>query len=56
MTRKTPAPDDDLRAECDFEFSTGKGGRHFRRLAKEGANVGVLEPDVAKAFPYSAEV
>ena len=31
-------------------------GKYYRRLLKEGANVVVLEPDVAKAFRDSAAV
>jgi hypothetical protein len=56
MKSKTAAPDDDLRPEYDFDFSKGEQGRYFKRLLREGANIVVLEPDVAKAFPDSAAV
>jgi uncharacterized DUF497 family protein len=56
MKRRTPAARDDLRPEYDLDFSTGERGRYFKRLVREGANVAVLEPDIAKAFPDSAAV
>jgi hypothetical protein len=46
----------DMRAEYDFDYSTAERGRYYRRLLKEGANVVILEPDVAKAFRSSAAV
>ena len=39
----------------EYDFSRGERGKHARRYAK-GANVVVLEPDVAKAFPNSKQV
>ncbi|MGH9363164.1 MAG: hypothetical protein ACRD2T_14735 [Thermoanaerobaculia bacterium] len=45
-----------MRAEYDFDYSTAVRGKYYRRLLKEGANVVVLEPDVAKVFRSSAEV
>ena len=45
--------DKDLRAE--YDFSRGVRGKYFRRYHR-GANVVVLEPDVAKAFPSSEVV
>jgi hypothetical protein len=39
----------------DYDFSHGVRGKYARRYA-EGANVVVLEPDVAKAFPNSKAV
>jgi hypothetical protein len=44
----------EVRAE--YDFSKGVHAKYFKRLAKEGSNVVVLEPDVAKAFPDSASV
>src|SRR5665213_713425 len=44
----------EMRAE--YDFSNGVRGRYHKRLVKEGSNVVVLEPDVAKAFPDSASV
>jgi hypothetical protein len=43
----------DLRAE--YDFAGGVRGKYARRFA-QGANVVVLEPDVAKAFPRSEVV
>ena len=45
-----------MRAEYDFDYTTAVRGKYYRRLLKEGANVVVLEPDVAKAFRTSAAV
>jgi hypothetical protein len=56
MKHRTPEEDDDLRPEYDFDFSKGERGRYFKRLLKEGGNVAVLDPDIAKAFPDSASV
>jgi hypothetical protein len=55
MKRKT-AKSDDMRAEYNFDYSKAVRGKYFRRILKEGANVVVLEPDVAKAFPNSDAV
>ncbi len=45
-----------MRAEYDFDYSKAARGKYYRRLLKEGANVVVLDPDVAKAFRSSAAV
>ena len=45
-----------MRAEYDFDYSKGVRGKYFRRLLKEGANVVILDPDVAKAFRSSEAV
>jgi hypothetical protein len=47
---------DDLRPEYDFDYSKAVRGKYYKRLLQEGANVVVLEPDVAKAFGDSATV
>ena len=47
---------DDIRPEYDFDYSKAVRGKYYRRLLKEGANVVVLDPDVAKAFRGSAAV
>jgi hypothetical protein len=39
----------------EYDFSRGRRGKYARRYA-EGANVVVLEPDVAKAFPSAKKV
>jgi hypothetical protein len=56
MKAKSRAILDDMRPEYDFDYSTAVRGKYYRRLLKEGANVVVLEPDVAKAFRSSAAV
>jgi len=45
-----------MRAEYDFDYSKAVRGKYYKRLLKEGSNVVVLEPDIAKAFPDSAAV
>jgi hypothetical protein len=47
---------DDLRPEYDFDYSKAVRGKYCKQLLKEGANVVVLEPDMAKAFGDSANV
>jgi len=50
MKPKISNVSDDLRPEYNFDYSKGMRGKYFKRMLKEGANVAVLEPDVAKAF------
>ena len=45
-----------MRAEYDFDYSKAERGKYYKRLLKEGANVVVLDRDIAKAFPNSASV
>ena len=47
---------DELRPEYHLDYSKAVRGKYYRRLLKEGSNVVVLEPDVAKAFPNSNAV
>ncbi len=56
MRRKNQDPTDELRPEYNIDYSKAARGKYYRRLLKEGANVVVLEPDVAKAFRDSAAV
>ena len=56
MKRKPDNHRDDLRPEYDFDYSRAVRGKYYKRLWREGANVVVLEPDVAKAFGDSAAV
>jgi len=56
MKAKSNVSSDDMRAEYDFDYSKATRGKYYRRLLKEGANVVVLDPDVAKAFRSSAAV
>jgi ketosteroid isomerase-like protein len=56
MKTKRPVQQDEMRDEYDLDYSTAVRGKYYRRLLKEGTNVVVLEPDVAKAFRGSAAV
>jgi hypothetical protein len=56
MRTKADNDRDDLRPEYDFDYSKAVRGKYCKRLLREGANVVVLEPDVAKAFGDSAAV
>jgi hypothetical protein len=47
---------DDLRPQYNFDYSKAVRGKYFKRLLEEGANVVVLEPDIAKAFSSSGAV
>jgi hypothetical protein len=47
---------DGLRPEYHFDYSKAVRGKYYKRILKEGTNVVVLEPDVAKAFSDSASV
>lgn len=54
--RRKRTKSDDLRPEYNFDYSKAVRGKYYRRLIREGANVAVLEPDVAAAFRDSAAV
>jgi hypothetical protein len=56
MKPKIHFESDDMRPEYDFDYSKAVRGKYYKSILKEGANVVVLEPDVAKAFPNSAAV
>ena len=56
MKTKRKIDRDELRPEYDFDYSKAVRGKYYKRLLEEGANVVVLEPDVAKAFGNSAAV
>jgi len=47
---------EELRPEYEFDYSKAVRGKYFKRLIEEGANVVVLEPEVAKVFTSSAAV
>jgi hypothetical protein len=47
---------EELRPEYDFDYSKAIRGKYYKRILTEGANVVMLEPDVAKAFVDSAAV
>jgi len=46
----------ELRPEYNFDYSKAVRGKYYRRILEEGANVVMLEPDVAKAFVDSSAV
>ena len=56
MKHKSQTQRDEMRSEYDFSYANAVRGKYFRRLLREGANVVVLEPDVAKAFRGSKAV
>lgn len=47
---------DELRPEYNFDYSKAVRGKYYKRILEEGANVVMLEPDVARAFVDSAAV
>lgn len=53
---KTKKVQDELRPEYDFDYSKAVRRKYHKRLMAEGANIVMLEPDVAKAFVDSAAV
>ena len=48
--------EEELRPEYAFDYSKAVRGKYVQRLMEEGANVAVLEPEVAKVFTSSAAV
>jgi hypothetical protein len=56
MKANSAAKADEMLSEYDFDYSTAVRGKYYQRLLKEGANVAVLEPDLAKVFRSSAAV
>lgn len=56
MKTKPGSDCDELRSEYNFDYFKAVRGKYYKRLLKEGANVVVLEPDIAKAFGDSLAV
>ena len=56
MKSKQRMDRDELRREYDFDYSKAVRGKYFKQWLQEGANVVVLDPDVAKAFGDSSSV
>ncbi|OHD70807.1 MAG: hypothetical protein A2W19_07755 [Spirochaetes bacterium RBG_16_49_21] len=56
MKTKEKKISDELRPEYDFDYSKAIRGKYHKRILEEGANVVMLEPDVAKVFVDSAAV
>jgi hypothetical protein len=53
--KKPAAKSADTDLQPEYDFSSGVRGKYFRRYQR-GANVVVLEPDVARAFPNASAV
>ncbi len=56
MKAKEKKISDELRPEYEFDYSKAIRGKYYKRLLSEGANVVMLEPDVAKLFADSHAV
>jgi len=56
MKTKTKKVRDELRPEYNFDYSKAVRGKYHRQLIEEGANVIVLDPDLAKSFSDSVAV
>ncbi len=56
MKAKEKRISDELRPEYNFDYSKAVRGKYYKRILEDGANVVMLEPDVAKAFVDSAAV
>ncbi len=56
MKDKTRKVQDELQPEYNFDYSKAVRGKYHKRLLAEGANIIMLEPDVAKEFVDSAAV
>lgn len=56
MKKDRQHPDEDLRPEYDFsKLEGGVRGKYAKRF-KQGANLVLLDPDVARAFPDDSAV
>ena len=53
---KTKLDRDEMRAEYHLDYSQAVRGKYYQRLTKEGSNIVVLEPDLAKRFRSSEAV
>lgn len=56
MRAKIDNERDELRPEYKLDYSKAVRGKYYDRLMKEGSNIAVLEPDIAKAFRSSEAV
>ncbi|HEX8948368.1 MAG TPA: hypothetical protein VF790_05360 [Dissulfurispiraceae bacterium] len=56
MKAKEKKTSDKLRPEYNFDYSKAVRGKYYKRILEEGANVVMLEPDIAKVFVDSASV
>ena len=55
MMKKAPAESENTDLRAEYDFSRGVRGKYAQRYHR-GANVVVLEPDVAKVFPTAQAV
>ena len=53
MSDETTKDDDEMRDQ--YDFSKGVRGKYAERF-REGTNIVVLEPDLAKRYPSSEDV
>ena len=56
MRSKNRSKQDEMRSEYTFDYTKAVRGKYYQRLLKQGSNIVVLEPDLAKAFRGSAAV
>jgi hypothetical protein len=56
MKAKGKKISDELRPEYEFDYSKAVRGKYHKHLLSEGANVVMLEPDIAKSFTDSDAV
>ena len=56
MKPRSQRAQDEMRPEYEFDYSTATRGKYYHRLLKEGANIVVLDPDIAKACRSSEAV
>jgi hypothetical protein len=56
MKTRTKVIRDGVQPEYEFDYSKAVRGKHHRRMAHEGVNVVVLDPDVAEVFHDSVAV
>lgn len=56
MKANKKTQDDELRSEYDFDYSKAIRGKYCRQLLDQGANIVILEPDLAKIFGNSSAV
>ena len=56
MKAKKPPKKNGMKPEDDFDYAGAVRGKYYKRLLKEGANVIVLDPDIARVFRSSEAV
>jgi hypothetical protein len=56
MKTKEKKTRDELRSEYTFDYRKAIRGKYYKRILEEGANVVMIEPDLAKVFIDSASV